>query len=144
MLRRLATSGVTVAAAIHSPTSYGFQLFDNLLILIRGRIVYCGCNGTLIIYHWYAATYITYYHNIIKSILSQSFIYRSKASGIFYRRFRSTVFSPEFRWMDCGSSRSGMIACMYDTQIATYCTKLCSWRSEHTSIGKIYTRILLN
>ncbi len=45
VLRKVANGGVTVVAAIHSPTSYAFQLFDDLIILIRGRVVYAGANG---------------------------------------------------------------------------------------------------
>ena len=45
VLRKVANGGVTVVAAIHSPTSYAFQLFDDLIVLIRGRVVYCGANG---------------------------------------------------------------------------------------------------
>jgi len=47
VLRKIANGGVTVVAAIHSPTSYAFQLFDDLIILIRGRVVYAGANGML-------------------------------------------------------------------------------------------------
>ena len=36
-----------VCATIHSPTPYCFNLFDRLLLLLRGRVVYFGPNGRL-------------------------------------------------------------------------------------------------
>jgi len=33
---------VTIVATIHSPTAYAFSLFDSLMLLVRGRVVYCG------------------------------------------------------------------------------------------------------
>jgi hypothetical protein len=38
-------SGVTVCATIHSPSAYCFGLFDRLLVLARGLVVYSGPNG---------------------------------------------------------------------------------------------------
>ena len=37
--------GVTICATIHSPTPYAFSLFDSLMILLRGRVVYFGDRG---------------------------------------------------------------------------------------------------
>lgn len=34
-----------MCATIHSPTPYTFNLFDRLLLLLRGRVVYFGPNG---------------------------------------------------------------------------------------------------
>ena len=36
-----------MCATIHSPTPYCFNLFDRLLLLLRGRVVYFGPNGRL-------------------------------------------------------------------------------------------------
>ena len=32
-------------ATIHSPTAYAFSLFDRLMMLVRGEVVYFGGNG---------------------------------------------------------------------------------------------------
>lgn len=45
VVKGLVTSGITIAATIHSPTPRTFELFDRVLILQRGRIVYFGDNG---------------------------------------------------------------------------------------------------
>lgn len=45
VVKGLVSSGITIAATIHTPTSRTFQLFDRILILQRGRIVYFGDNG---------------------------------------------------------------------------------------------------
>jgi len=42
ILKNLATSGVTIMTTIHSPTSEAFRLFDNLLLLVKGRVCYFG------------------------------------------------------------------------------------------------------
>ena len=41
----LASHGITVCATIHSPTPYTFGLFDRMMLLLRGRVVYFGPNG---------------------------------------------------------------------------------------------------
>lgn len=41
----LTSSNITIAATIHSPTPHTFDLFDRILILQRGRLVYFGANG---------------------------------------------------------------------------------------------------
>lgn len=41
----LVSDGVTIAATIHSPTAYCFGLFDSLLMLARGRVLYFGEQG---------------------------------------------------------------------------------------------------
>ena len=45
VVRTLADSGVTVCATIHSPTSYCFNLFDRLTMLVGGGLVYFGRKG---------------------------------------------------------------------------------------------------
>ena len=45
VVKGLVSSGITIAATIHSPTPRTFQLFDRVLILQRGRIVFFGDNG---------------------------------------------------------------------------------------------------
>lgn len=45
VVSRLVGEGVTVCATIHSPTAYAFGLFDGLMMLTRGRVVYFGRQG---------------------------------------------------------------------------------------------------
>mmetsp|Transcript_27579 Transcript_27579/g.50913 ORF Transcript_27579/g.50913 Transcript_27579/m.50913 type:complete len:642 (-) Transcript_27579:196-2121(-) len=45
VVQRLSRTGVTVCATIHSPTSFCFSLFDRVLMLISGRVVYFGPRG---------------------------------------------------------------------------------------------------
>ena len=45
MVKALVASGITICATIHSPTPYCFNLFDTLMILLRGHVVYFGENG---------------------------------------------------------------------------------------------------
>jgi ABC-type multidrug transport system permease subunit len=45
VVHALRTSGVTVCATIHSPTATAFGLFDALMMLVRGRVVYFGSAG---------------------------------------------------------------------------------------------------
>ena len=40
-------NSITVCATIHSPSPQTFGLFDKLIILLSGRIVYFGNNGAL-------------------------------------------------------------------------------------------------
>ena len=44
-VKALVRGGVTICATIHSPTPYAFSLFDSLMILLRGRVVYFGDRG---------------------------------------------------------------------------------------------------
>ena len=39
ILKNLALSGVTIMTTIHSPTSEAFRFFDNLLLLVKGRVL---------------------------------------------------------------------------------------------------------
>ncbi|GFR47309.1 hypothetical protein Agub_g8996 [Astrephomene gubernaculifera] len=45
VVKALAKEGVTICATIHSPTSYCFSLFDSLIMLVKGRVVYFGPRG---------------------------------------------------------------------------------------------------
>eukprot|EP00878_Enallax_costatus_P031984 GHUV01035066.1.p1 GENE.GHUV01035066.1~~GHUV01035066.1.p1 ORF type:complete len:213 (+),score=44.45 GHUV01035066.1:731-1369(+) len=45
VVKGLVSDGVTIVATIHSPTAYAFSLFDSLMLLIRGRVVYFGPTG---------------------------------------------------------------------------------------------------
>ena len=45
MVKSLVKTGMTICATIHSPTPYCFNLFDALMILLRGNVVYFGENG---------------------------------------------------------------------------------------------------
>ena len=42
LLRRIARQGKTVVASVHSPNSEGFLLFDKLLVLADGHLVFQG------------------------------------------------------------------------------------------------------
>lgn len=42
VVKQLVHEGVTITATIHSPTQYAFSLFDSLMMLVRGRVVYFG------------------------------------------------------------------------------------------------------
>lgn len=44
-VKQLTKDGTTICATIHSPTQFCFQLFDSLMMLVRGRIVYFGPTG---------------------------------------------------------------------------------------------------
>lgn len=46
LVKALTEDGVTVVATIHSPTAYTFSLFDSLMILLRGHVVYFGPNDS--------------------------------------------------------------------------------------------------
>ena len=45
VVKGLVKTGITICATIHSPTPYCFNLFDRLMILLRGKVVYAGENG---------------------------------------------------------------------------------------------------
>ncbi|KAL4431462.1 hypothetical protein ABPG75_006718 [Micractinium tetrahymenae] len=49
VVKSLATMGITVCATIHSPTPYCFNLFDRMLLLLRGQVAYFGPNGKMAI-----------------------------------------------------------------------------------------------
>ena len=44
-VQRLTQLGVTVCATIHSPSSYCFNLFNRMMMLVRGEVVYFGLNN---------------------------------------------------------------------------------------------------
>ena len=44
-LQDLTTDGITIACTIHSPPPFTFELFDSILVLQKGRLVYWGPNG---------------------------------------------------------------------------------------------------
>ncbi len=47
VVKGLMKSGMTICATIHSPTPFCFRLFDRMMILLRGHMVYAGPNGDL-------------------------------------------------------------------------------------------------
>ncbi|EFN51572.1 hypothetical protein CHLNCDRAFT_140061 [Chlorella variabilis] len=53
VVKQLASHGITVCATIHSPTPYCFNLFDRLMLLLRGSVVYFGPNGKLAIEYFH-------------------------------------------------------------------------------------------
>ena len=48
VVKGLTKTGITICATIHNPTPYCFNLFDRLMILLHGRVVYSGENGRLL------------------------------------------------------------------------------------------------
>ncbi len=50
VVRDLLSYNVTVVATIHSPTQYAFNLFDRLLMLVRGKTVYYGDRGECLMF----------------------------------------------------------------------------------------------
>ena len=40
-------AGITICSTIHSPTPYCFRLFDRMMILLRGQVVYFGERGAI-------------------------------------------------------------------------------------------------
>ena len=46
VVKGLMKTGMTICATIHSPTPFCFRLFDRMMILLRGHMVYAGPNGT--------------------------------------------------------------------------------------------------
>ena len=45
VVKGLAKTGTTICATIHSPTSYCFGLFDRIMMLLQGHLIYAGPNG---------------------------------------------------------------------------------------------------
>ena len=45
VVKGLVKTGMTICATVHSPTPATFRLFDSVMILLRGRVVYAGANG---------------------------------------------------------------------------------------------------
>lgn len=55
VVKGLVKDNVTVTATIHSPTQYAYELFDSLMMLVRGRVVYFGRTSDAVPYaleHW--------------------------------------------------------------------------------------------
>ena len=45
LLRTLANEGTSICATIHSPSAYAFKLFDSVMMMLRGEVVYFGPAG---------------------------------------------------------------------------------------------------
>lgn len=45
-VKTLSGTGITICATLHSPPAYTFELFDRILLLQHGQIVYFGPNGS--------------------------------------------------------------------------------------------------
>eukprot|EP01024_Parvocaulis_polyphysoides_P058991 TRINITY_DN6370_c0_g1_i6.p1 TRINITY_DN6370_c0_g1~~TRINITY_DN6370_c0_g1_i6.p1 ORF type:complete len:630 (+),score=106.23 TRINITY_DN6370_c0_g1_i6:31-1920(+) len=52
VVKSIISDGTTICATIHSPTQFAFRLFDNVMMLIRGEVVYFGPNGQRAIDHF--------------------------------------------------------------------------------------------
>lgn len=59
VVKALAHEGTTICATIHSPSSFTFNLFDKLMMLVRGRVVYFGEQDE---------TALSYFHNSCPNI----------------------------------------------------------------------------
>ena len=55
VVKSLVEHGITVCATIHSPTPYCFSLFDRLLLLLRGQVVYFGAAGSSAVDYFHSA-----------------------------------------------------------------------------------------
>lgn len=44
-VKGLSESGITICVSLHSPPPRTFQLFDRLLMMQKGRVLYFGCSG---------------------------------------------------------------------------------------------------
>lgn len=55
VVKSLAIHGITVCATIHSPTPYTFQLFDRMLLLLRGGTAYFGENGAVALNYFHTS-----------------------------------------------------------------------------------------
>lgn len=42
ILKGMADAGMTVISSVHQPTSQMFELFDKLMVLVDGRVIYYG------------------------------------------------------------------------------------------------------
>ena len=45
LIHSLACDGTTVCATLHSPTPFTFRLFDRILLLVQGTMVFFGGRG---------------------------------------------------------------------------------------------------
>eukprot|EP01026_Neomeris_dumetosa_P044309 TRINITY_DN37288_c0_g1_i5.p1 TRINITY_DN37288_c0_g1~~TRINITY_DN37288_c0_g1_i5.p1 ORF type:complete len:593 (-),score=52.46 TRINITY_DN37288_c0_g1_i5:42-1727(-) len=45
VVKRIVVDGVTICATIHSPTQFAFDLFDSMMMLVRGEVVFFGPNN---------------------------------------------------------------------------------------------------
>ena len=45
VVKGLITRDINIVSTIHSPSPFTFRLFDRLMILLRGRVVYFGSRG---------------------------------------------------------------------------------------------------
>ena len=46
VVKGLVVRGISICASVHAPTPSTFNLFETLIFLLRGRLVYYGSNGT--------------------------------------------------------------------------------------------------
>lgn len=45
VVKGLADRGLTIISTIHSPTPYCFHLFNTVMLLLKGQVVYFGGGG---------------------------------------------------------------------------------------------------
>lgn len=54
VVKTLVNEGITIVATIHCPPPHTFRLFDRVLILQQGSIIYFGLNGKHSIDYFYS------------------------------------------------------------------------------------------
>ncbi|KAL4552298.1 hypothetical protein Ndes2526B_g06517 [Nannochloris sp. 'desiccata'] len=59
VVNNLKHSGMTICTSIHSPTPYTFQLFDRVLVLQRGRLVYQGSANGDAVFKYFKESFLT-------------------------------------------------------------------------------------
>ena len=59
VIKALLKTGMTICATIHSPTPSCFKLFDCMMILLRGKVVYAGPNGEHAAAHTQCSAFLT-------------------------------------------------------------------------------------
>ena len=48
VVKNLVSDGTTICSTIHSPTPYTFSLFDSVLFLLAGQVVFFGERGAFV------------------------------------------------------------------------------------------------
>lgn len=70
-LKRLARSGTTVVVTIHQPRANIFRLFDGVLLLHKGKPVYCGAAATAIQYFGRLGCACPQYENPVSELVAR-------------------------------------------------------------------------
>ena len=88
VVKTLVSEGITIVATIHCPPPHTFRLFDRVLMLQHGSLVYFGLNGT---------HSTRYFHDHFEDVRLRPFNFTTRiaacwcVSWIDYRGFRATM-----------------------------------------------------